>query len=123
MSRPNIVLIMADQLAPHFLPSYGHPVVQAPHIARLADEGVVFGAAYTNSPLCGPSRHVMMTSLLPSAIGAWDNAAEWSAEIPTFAHYLADRGHLTCLSGKVHFVGADQLHGFEERLTTDVLSL
>ncbi|MFQ5555572.1 MAG: sulfatase-like hydrolase/transferase, partial [Acidimicrobiia bacterium] len=69
MSRPNIVLIMADQLAPHFLPSYGHPVVQAPHIARLADEGVVFGAAYTNSPLCGPSRHVMMTSLLPSAIG------------------------------------------------------
>ena len=111
---------MADQLAPHFLPTYHHPVVQAPHIATLADEGVVFDSAYTNSPLCGPSRYVMMTGLLPSKIGAWDNAAEWSAEIPTFAHYLADRGYLTCLSGKMHFVGPDQLHGYEERLTTDV---
>lgn len=111
---------MADQLAPHFLPSYGHSVVKAPNIASLADEGVVFDSAYTNSPLCGPSRYVMMTSLLPSAIGAWDNAAEWSAEIPTFAHFLADRGYLTCLSGKMHFVGPDQLHGFEDRLATDV---
>lgn len=120
MTRPNIVLIMADQLAPHFLPSYDHPVVKAPHIARLAEDGVVFDSAYTNSPLCGPSRYVMMTGLLPAAIGAWDNAAEWSAEIPTFAHFLSDRGYLTCLSGKMHFVGPDQLHGYEQRLTTDV---
>ena len=119
-AAPNIVLIMADQLAPHFLPSYDHPVVLAPNISHLSDEGVVFESAYTNSPLCGPSRYVMMTGLLPSAIGAWDNAAEWSAEIPTFAHFLADRGYLTCLSGKMHFVGPDQLHGFEQRLTTDV---
>ena len=120
MSRPNIVLIIADQLAPHFLPSYDHPVVQAPHIARLGEEGVVFDRAYTNSPLCGPSRYVMMTGMLPAAIGAWDNDAEWSAEIPTFAHFLADRGYLTCLSGKMHFVGPDQLHGYEQRLTKDV---
>ncbi|MCY3562822.1 MAG: choline-sulfatase [Acidimicrobiia bacterium] len=119
MRKPNIVLIMADQLAPHFLPSYGHRVVVAPHISRMADEGVTFDWAYTNSPLCGPSRYVMMTSCLPARIGAWDNAAEWSVEIPTFAHYLADRGYLTCLSGKMHFIGPDQLHGFEERLTTD----
>ena len=120
MNRPNIVLIMADQLAPHFLPSYGHPIVRTPHISRLAESGVVFENAYTNSPLCGPSRYVMMTGLLPSGIGAWDNAAEWSAEIPTFAHFLSDLGYLTCLSGKMHFVGPDQLHGFEERVTTDV---
>ena len=110
---------MADQLAPHFLPTYGHRVVLAPNISRMADEGVTFKWAYTNSPLCGPSRYVMMTSCLPARIGAWDNAAEWSVEIPTFAHYLADRGYLTCLSGKMHFIGPDQLHGFEERLTTD----
>ena len=120
MDRPNIVLIMADQLAPHFLPNYGHRVVLAPNISRMADEGVTFDWAYTNSPLCGPSRYVMMTSCLPARIGAWDNAAEWSSEIPTFAHYLADRGYLTCLSGKMHFIGPDQLHGFEERLTTDM---
>ncbi len=118
--RPNIVLIMADQLAPQFLPCYGHPVVKAPTIERLAEEGVVFDAAYTNSPLCAPARFVMMSGRLPSKIAAWDNAAEFSSEVPTFAHYLAAEGYRTCLSGKMHFVGPDQLHGFEMRLTTDV---
>ena len=61
--QPNIVLIMADQLAPQFLPCYGHPVVKAPTIERLADEGVVFEAAYTNSPLCAPSRFSMMSDM------------------------------------------------------------
>ena len=111
---------MADQLAPQFLPCYGHPVVKAPQLQRLADEGVVFDAAYTNSPLCAPSRFVMMSGRLPSAIAAWDNAVEFSAEVPTFAHYLENLGYRTCLSGKMHFVGPDQLHGFGERLTTDV---
>lgn len=118
--RPNIVLIMADQLAPQFLPCYGHPVVKAPTIERLAQEGVVFDAAYTNSPLCAPSRFVMMSGRLPSKIAAWDNAVEFSSEVPTFAHYLAAEGYRSCLSGKMHFVGPDQLHGFDERLTTDV---
>lgn len=117
---PNILIVMADQLAPQFLPAYGHPVVQAPNLSRLADEGVVFDSAYCNSPLCGPARYVMMTGRLPSKIGAWDNAAEWSSEVPTFAHYLAARGYVTALSGKMHFVGPDQRHGFAERLTTDV---
>jgi choline-sulfatase len=118
--RPNIVLIMAGQLAPQFLPCYGHPVVKAPTIQKLADEVVVFDAAYTNSPLCAPARFVMMSGRLPSKIAAWDNAAEFSSEVPTFAHYLAAEGYHTCLSGKMHFVGPDQLHGFEMRLTTDV---
>ena len=83
-NAPNILLIMADQLAPQFLPCYGHPLVQAPSLQRLAEEGVVFDAAYTNSPLCAPARFVMMSGRLPSKIGAWDNAAEFPAEIPTF---------------------------------------
>ena len=119
-TAPNILFIMADQLAPQFLPCYGHPVVKAPTIQRLAEQGVVFDAAYTNSPLCAPSRFVMMSARLPSAISAWDNAVEFSAEVPTFAHYMEHIGYRTCLSGKMHFVGPDQLHGFGERLTTDV---
>ena len=55
-----------------------------------------------------------------SAIGAYDNAAEFPAHVPTFAHYLRRAGYQTVLSGKMHFCGADQLHGFEERLTTDI---
>jgi choline-sulfatase len=118
--RPNILFVMADQLAPQFLPAYGHKVVKTPTIDALADKGVVFDACYTNAPLCAPSRYVMMTGRLPTKIGAWDNACELSAEIPTFAHYLSSLGYRTALSGKMHFCGPDQLHGFSERLTTDV---
>lgn len=117
---PNIVLVMADQLAPQFLSCYGHPIVRTPFLDQLAAQAVVFDAAYCNAPLCAPSRYSMMTGRLPSQIAAWDNASEWSSEVPTFAHYLSMLGYKTCLSGKMHFVGPDQLHGFESRLTTDV---
>jgi choline-sulfatase len=120
MAQPNILLIMADQLTAFALPSYGHPVVRAPHITALADEGVLFENAYCNSPLCAPSRASMMTGRLPSRIGAYDNASEFAAGLPTLAHYLRAQGYLTCLAGKMHFVGPDQLHGFEERLTPDI---
>jgi choline-sulfatase len=57
---------------------------------------------------------------MPSRTRVYDNAAEFAAAIPTFAHHLRRSGYYTCLSGKMHFVGPDQLHGFEERLTTDI---
>ncbi len=116
----NIVLIMADQLNPAVLPFHGHPVVKAPHLAGLAREGCVFDAAYCNSPLCSPSRAVLMTGRLPSRTGVYDNAAEFRSDLPTFAHYLRRAGYRTVLAGKMHFCGPDQLHGFEERLTTDI---
>jgi choline-sulfatase len=80
----------------------------------------VFESAYCNSPLCAPSRYVFMSGKLPSAIGAFDNAAELPSEVLTFGHHLRHAGYRTILSGKMHFCGADQLHGFEERLTTDI---
>ena len=49
--KPNLLLIQADQLAPQFLAAYGHPLVKTPNIDRLAEQGVVFDAAYTNAPL------------------------------------------------------------------------
>jgi len=118
--QPNILFIMADQLATSALPIYGNSVVKTPHLSSLAEEGVVFDSAYCNSPLCAPSRYVLMTGQLPSKIGAYDNAADLSADIPTFAHYLRAKNYKTALSGKMHFCGPDQLHGFEERLTTDI---
>ena len=120
MSKPNILFIMADQMSAKAMPMYGHPVVKTPALSRLAEEGVVFENAYCNSPLCGPSRLSMMSGRLPSKVGAYDNAVEFTASTPTFAHYLRRLGYLTCLSGKMHFAGPDQLHGYEERLTTDI---
>ncbi len=119
-SPPNIVLIMADQLAPHFTGAYGHPLVKTPHMSGLAARGTRFDAAYCNAPLCAPSRFSFMSGQLVTRIAAYDNASEFPATIPTFAHYLRRAGYRTCLSGKMHFVGPDQLHGFEERLTTDI---
>jgi choline-sulfatase len=117
-SRPNIVLVMADQLAASF--ALGHPVVRAPHLAALAAAGTTFQSAYCASPLCAPSRSAMLAGRPPSAIGVYDNAAELPAATPTIAHVLRAQGYHTALAGKMHFVGPDQLHGFEERLTTDV---
>jgi choline-sulfatase len=62
----------------------------------------------------------MLSGQLPSRIKAYDNAAEFGSAIPTFAHYLRSLGYYTCLAGKMHFIGPDQLHGFEDRLTTDI---
>ncbi len=118
--RPNIVLVMADQLAPHFTGTYGHPLVQTPNMDALAARGTRFDAAYCNAPLCAPSRFSFMSGQHVTRIAAYDNASEFPATVPTFAHYLRMMGYRTCLSGKMHFVGPDQLHGFEERLTTDI---
>jgi len=118
--RPNILIVMADQLAPAFLPIHGHRVVKAPNIAALAASGIIFDSAYCNSPLCSPSRAVFMTGQLPSRSGVYDNAAEFRADVPTYAHHLRNLGYRTILSGKMHFCGPDQLHGFEQRLTTDI---
>lgn len=118
--QPNLLVLMADQLTPFALRAYGHHLTRTPHLDALARDGVVFESAYCASPLCAPSRFAFMAGKLPSAIGAFDNAAELRAQTLTFAHYLRAAGYRTILSGKMHFCGPDQLHGFEERLTTDI---
>ena len=118
--QPNILILMADQLTASALPAYGNRIARTPHLDRLAARSVVFDNAYCNIPLCAPSRAVMMSGRLPSAIGAFDNAAEFPSQTPTYAHYLRRLGYQTILAGKMHFCGPEQLHGFEERLTTDI---
>ena len=119
--RPNILFIMADQMAAPLLPIHdSRSPIQMPHLGRLAAAGVVFDSAYCNSPLCAPSRFSLVSGQLPSKIGAYDNAADFPADVPTYAHYLRRLGYRTALSGKMHFCGPDQLHGYEERLTSDI---
>jgi choline-sulfatase len=120
VSTPNLLILMADQLTAGALPCYGNRTALTPHIDRLARYGAVFDSFYCNSPLCAPSRFSFLSGRLPTVIGAYDNAAEFPAQVPTFAHYLRRAGYQTSLSGKMHFCGPDQLHGFEERLTTDI---
>lgn len=118
--KPNILIVQADQLTALCLAAYGKPLALTPNIDKIALQGTIFANTYCNSPVCGPSRASMMTGRLPSNIGVFDNAGEFLSSEPTFTHYLRALGYQTTLCGKMHFVGPDQLHGFERRLTTDI---
>ncbi|MBM2324017.1 MULTISPECIES: choline-sulfatase [Marivita] len=77
-------------------------------------------ATSCNSPICAPSRASFMAGRLCPDIDAYDNAAEFGASVPTIAHFMRSVGYDTTLCGKMHFIGPDQMHGFDERLTTDI---
>jgi len=118
--RPNVLLIMADQLTPYALGCYGNREVKTPEIDGLAERGVRFENAYCNSPLCTPSRASMLTGRYVQHLRCWDNGTPFPTETPTIMHYLGRAGYSAIASGKLHFVGPDQLHGFHERLTPDI---
>ncbi|AUR08328.1 choline-sulfatase [Phaeobacter inhibens] len=120
MTAPNILIVMVDQLNGTLFPDGPADFLHAPNLKKLAARSTRFKNAYTASPLCAPGRASFMSGQLPSRTGVYDNAAEFRSDIPTYAHHLRRAGYYTCLSGKMHFVGPDQMHGFEDRLTTDI---
>ena len=118
--QPNILYIMADQLAAPLLKMHDPAsVIKTPNLDALAAGAVVFDSAYCPSPLCAPSRMSMVTGQLPVKIGSYDNACSIDPSTPTYAHYLRAAGYETTLAGKMHFIG-EQLHGYESRLTSDI---
>ena len=119
MDKHNFLVIMADQLTPFMTGAYGNPQVRTPNLDRLRAGGVRFDAAYSPNPLCAPARASFMTGRYTYDLGCFDNCHAFSSEEPTYAHYLSLAGYDTVLSGKMHFVGPDQLHGLDRRLTTD----
>lgn len=119
--RPNILLIEADQMAAFPLDSCNPDgQAKAPNLSASARDGVVFENAYCNSPLRSPSRASKFTGRLPTSHQVWGNGAELPSGTPTAMHFLRSAGYRTACSGKCHFAGADQLHGFDRRLTTDM---
>lgn len=118
--RPNILLILADQLAFDCIGALGHPAVVTPNLDRLAARSIRFRTAYCNNALCAPSRASFAGGRYSHDIEVWDNAAEFAAEIPTVMHLMRHAGYRAVGAGKMHFVGPDQNHGFNERLTPDI---
>lgn len=115
---PDVLVIQCDSLPPDLVGAYGDPNGATPHIDALAARGVVLDAS-CNAPLCTPSRASMTTGRLASRLDCFDNAGEFSAEHPTMAHAFRARGYRTAIVGKMHFVGHDQHHGFDERVALD----
>ncbi|MCG2661701.1 MAG: sulfatase-like hydrolase/transferase [Kiritimatiellae bacterium] len=115
-TRPNILMICSDQHNPGITGCYGDSVVDTPALDRLAGEGVLFESAYGNCPLCVPSRLSFLTGLYPYEIECLGNDSVLDSIVPTYAHLAAIEGYHTVLSGRMHFKGPDQRHGFVERL-------
>jgi choline-sulfatase len=118
--KPNILMIMADQLPAYTVGGYGHPIVKTPNIDALCDTGVMFDSAYCNCPISAPSRASMCTGQFVSDVGTFDNGTDFLSSTPTFMHHLRRADYSVELAGKMHFIGPDQLHGFERRLTPEI---
>ncbi len=120
--RPNFVVIMSDQHRRDGMGCMGNPHAVTPNLDRLAASGMVFDNFYCNSPLCVPSRMSFLTCKHPWQHQCWTNNDTLSSEIGTFAHSLGIAGYETVLSGRMHMLGPDQLHGFEQRPIGDFVS-
>ncbi|MCH8476237.1 MAG: sulfatase-like hydrolase/transferase [Opitutales bacterium] len=119
-TRPHIILFLSAHHNATVMGGAGDPWVQTPHLDALAGAGCRFSNAYCNSPVCGPSRMSLLTGQSPLRNGVLTNRQALASHIPTFAHSLAAAGYDTVLSGRMHFIGADQQHGFAERLVGDI---
>ena len=114
--RPNFLIIMSDEHAPMFSNTYGNPAIKTPNMDRLAEQGSTFDSAYCNAPLCIPSRAAFMTGQYVSKCKVWDNASAIPPDAMTCPYLLGSQGYDVVLSGKMHLIGPDNLHGFNRQL-------
>ncbi len=80
--RPNILLILADDLNDWVGALTSHPNARTPHLDRLAAQGMLFREAYAASPKCNPSRTAMLLGLRPTTTGIYDNGHWWRPHLP-----------------------------------------
>ena len=108
--KPNIVVVLCDDLGYGDLECYGHPHIKTPHLNTLAKEGVRFTSCYSAAPVCSPSRVGLLTGRSPNRAGVYDfipgNRGIYmrSSEV-TIAQLLKKQGYATCMSGKWHCNG------------------
>jgi arylsulfatase A len=108
--RPNVVMILIDDMGYGDLGTHGAPDIRTPHVDRLAREGVQLTNFYANGPVCTPTRAAFMTGRYQQRVGL-----EWAIQanqkepgLPatetSVARLLRDNGYATALFGKWHLV-------------------
>lgn len=130
-SKPNVLVILCDDLGYGDLGCYGHPAIRTPNLDRLAKDGIRLTACYSAAPVCSSSRAGLMTGRMPSRVGIYDHILVnhpmhlRTSEI-TMATLLKQAGYDTCHSGKWHLNGAFNKpvqpqpgdHGFDHWFST-----
>ena len=102
-ARPNILLIIADDLTWHDCEPYGSRQVRTPNLAGLAGQGVCFDGMFTGTAMCAPTRQQLYTGMYPVRIGAFPNHSRVYDGVRSIPHHFASLGYRTGLMGKQHF--------------------
>jgi arylsulfatase A-like enzyme len=121
-ARPNLVVILADDLGYGDLGCYGHPTIRTPNLDRMAREGMRFTQFYSAAPVCTPSRAALLTGRLPARSGLTrvlnpKSTGGLAASEITVAELLKPLGYATAIVGKWHLGHLPQYlptrHGFD----------
>jgi N-sulfoglucosamine sulfohydrolase len=122
-NQPNIILFVSDDHGTDALGCYGNPVIQTPHLDRLAEEGILFNNAFCTSASCAASRSVILTGLYGHATGSYGHVHDYHhfstydtvASLPVI---LEESGYLTARIGKYH-VAPESVYRFNKVLQAD----
>jgi arylsulfatase A-like enzyme len=110
-NKPNIIFILADDLAVNAVSAYNPSRINTPNIDRLASEGIKFNNCLVTNSICAPSRAVMLTGKYSHMNGLRDNRDVFNGDQQTFPKLLQNAGYQTALIGKWHLKSTPQ--GFD----------
>ena len=109
-SRPNILMILVDDLRYDALSATGHPFFESPSIDRIANEGVNFSNSFVVTSICMPSRSTILTGLYPHIHGVTTNRINLNYDVfVTFPMLLQENGYETGMIGKDHTTQGNQV--------------
>ena len=104
-ARPNVIVLLVDDLGWGDVSCLNNGAVKTPHIDRLAQTGVTFTSGYVTAPLCGPSRAAFFSGRYAQRFGFWDNSGGIPTDQPLLPGVLRTAGYRTVLLGKWHSTG------------------
>lgn len=109
MTRPNVILIMADQHRWDFLGYESNGITHTPNLGTIASEGIIFRSAYCSSPLCCPSRAAIASGRYGMNTGCYTNLHQLPPGTPSFVQQFRSNGYHTCAIGKTHM----EIHAYD----------